>query len=112
MELPKTKLPIKFKSSKKYRPYYKKQLDLIPSSTQMHELPLNTVVIMPNDNVTMIRYIFDSTYYYVQIEDFYQRDTLYLSGNGTSTQVNDLITTYNTIKPFLSELFLDEQHVV
>ena len=112
MELPKTKLPIKFKSSKRYRPYYKEQLDLIPSSTQMHELPLNTVVVMPYDNVTTIRYIFDSTYYYVQIEDYTQRDNLYLSGNGTSSQVNDLITTYNTIKPFLSELFLDEQHVV
>ena len=108
MQVPSTPIPVVFKNSRKMGKELSKELNTIPGSSRMCDLPPNTLVIWGNRTNKTYRLVGDNSYQYACIEEVSspQYDIHYMSGSvrGDHT-LNEFIDSINILKPFLKHLY-------
>jgi len=121
MSLPQTPIPVVFKNNRNMNKYHAKDVDIIKASTQMGQLPTNTVVVYKNKYCLTYRYVGKHQYSYASLHTWEvdlatkfapdntmldNQEQTELSGRTeTYKELRDFIETVDRIKPFVSQLY-------
>jgi len=108
MQVPSTPIPVVFKSSRKMDKELSKQLNTIPGSSRMCDLPPNTLVIWGDKTNKIYRLVGDNSYQYACIDEVSTPtyDVHYMSGSIRGNyNLNEFIDSLNILKPFLKHLY-------